>query len=162
MPLDGAPIVRKFTDGSDNLLDLWSDERHTLIASNLTDAQNIGDPLLDSGSMMPGDPAYLGYMPLASVPPLIGTPYSGAVVGGGSYGYSPYSYSPYGIYSPNSPFMIYGGLYAPVYLNRLRPSGVIGIRPGVGAIGGGTSIRTFTPHPAAGPRPGVGRVGGHR
>ena len=71
LPLDGASIVRKFTDGSDNLLDLWSDERHMLIASNLTDAQNIGDPLLDSGSMMPGDAAYLGYVPLASYPPLI-------------------------------------------------------------------------------------------
>jgi hypothetical protein len=166
-PLDGATIVRKFTEGSDNLLDLWSDERHSLIASNLTDAQNLGDPLLDSGSMLPGDPAYLGYVPLASYPPLIGRPYAGPVMVGGypTYGYSPYGYSPYSIYSPYSAFVVYGGLYAPVYVNSMRPGGFGGLRTGYGVVGP-TPIRSFTPRPIGGTRlggvGGVGRVGGGR
>jgi hypothetical protein len=174
LPLDGASIVRKFTEGSDNLLDLWSDERHLLIASNLTDAQSLSDPLLDSTSMMPGDPAYLGYVPLASYPPLIGRPYAGPVAVGGypAYGYSPYGYSPYSIYSPYSAFVVYGGLYAPIYSNPMVrrgglygvSSGFGGLRPGVTVVGGSTPIRTFTaPRPGiTAPRPTAGRVGGHR
>ena len=168
-PLDGATIVRKFTEGSDNLLDLWSDERHSLNASNLTDAQNIGDPLLDSGSMLPGDPAYLGYVPLASYPPLIGRPYAGPVMVGGypNYGYSPYGYSPYSIYSPYSAFVVYGNAlgYSPIYSNGLRRgiySGLTGVRPGVGFVGGASPIRSLAPRPIATPRVGGVRVGGHR
>ena len=166
-PLDGATIVRKFTEGSDGLLDLWSDERHSLIASNLTDAQNIGDPLLDSASMMPGDPAYLGYVPLASYPPLIGRPYAGPVMVGGypSYGYSPYGYSPYSIYSPYSAFVVYGGLYSPIYVNTVRPGGLGGLRTGYGVVGP-TPIRSLAPRPIGGTRVGgvggIGRVGGGR
>jgi hypothetical protein len=168
-PLDGASIVRKFTEGSDNLLDLWSDERHSLIASNLTDAQNIGDPLLDSSSMLPGDPAYLGYVPLASYPPLIGRPYS-AASGYPTYGYSPYGYSPYSIYSPYSAFVIYGGMSAPIYTYSARPgifgysSGLGGLRPGYGGIGSGMIRTPLAPRPVSTmPRVGgIGRIGGHR
>lgn len=180
LPLDGASIVRKFTDGSDNLLDLWSDERKTLIASNLTDSQNIGDPLLDSATMLPGDAAYLGYVPLASYPPLIGQPTAGPIMVGGypTYGY-PYGYSPYSIYSPYSAFMVYGGMgyYTPLYTtNPFRPGSLAGystgigtLRPGIGTIGGmspgigSTPYRTLTPRPTIGARPiSPGRVGGGR
>jgi hypothetical protein len=182
LPLDGATIVRRFTEGSDNLLDLWSDERHSLIASNLIDASNIGDPLLDSDTMMPGDSAYLGYVPLASYPPLIGRPYTGPIVVGGypSYGYSPYGYSPYSIYSPYSAFVIYGGLYGgrgygSIYSGSIRPgglggfsSGLGGLRPGFGGISAGpTAIRSLVPTAprpiTVGPRPvGGARIGGGR
>jgi hypothetical protein len=172
LPLDGATIVRRFTQGSDNLLDLWSDERHTLIASNLTDAASINDPLLDSSSMIPGDSTYLGYVPLASIPPLIGRPYSGSAGIGAypGYAYSPYAYTPYSIYSPYSPFMMSGpyALYAPVYTTARpgfagigrSPTFGGGLRPGFGGVSAGP-VRTLTPvaprpvgtpHPVTAPR----------
>ena len=75
MPLDGAPVVKKFTEGSDGLLDIWSDERHSMIASNMLNSQSITDPLFDSGQDAAGDylsyaGPYGGYIPLAAMPPV--------------------------------------------------------------------------------------------
>ncbi len=166
LPLDGATLVRKFTQGSDNLLDLWSDERHSLIANNITDAQNIGDPLVDP------DP---DYAPLSGYLPLIGPPYgpaiNGPAISGGSYSggtystlaypYGVYPYSPYGLpYSPYGlyPYGIYAGplLSGTLYRNAIgRPLGITGIstpgltglRPGQIGIGSPSGIRPFAPRP---------------
>lgn len=177
LPLNGAPIVRAFTDGSDGALDLWSDERHTMIASNLTDAQSIGDPLTDPDPTLAGNYGYPGYIPMLGYPGMIGGPYPGGVyttLGYGMPGYGMPGYNPYGIYSPYSPYGIYGGagIYSPLYLRTVRPSGVVsypsvfggGLRPG-GIVGGvvtpGT-IHTFTPsRPATVVRPGA-HIGGRR
>ena len=67
MPLDGAPVVKRFTQGSDGLLDIWSEERGSLIASNMVNSQSISDPLLDTGPAVPADLAsYIGYVPMAN------------------------------------------------------------------------------------------------
>src|SRR5579863_8499593 len=99
MPLDGAPVVKRFTEGSDGLLDLWSEERGSLIASNLTNSQSISDPLLDTGPGVPADLAsYIGYMPLAMPPVgLNGYPGVNGYPGltGYGYGYYPGLFSPY-------------------------------------------------------------------
>lgn len=69
LPLDGASVVRRFTRGSDGLLDLWSEERGELIASRLLSAGAISDPLLDSGPGVPSDfSSYIGYLPPGSLP----------------------------------------------------------------------------------------------
>jgi FecR protein len=97
-PLDGAPVVKRFTEGSDGLLDLWSAERGALVASRLTNAQTITDPLLDSGPGVPADlSAWIGYVPAAPAPPLTARVYGG-------YGLqSPYLQSPYLL----SPYLMY-------------------------------------------------------
>jgi hypothetical protein len=173
LPLSGAPIVRRFTDGSDNMLDLWSDERSSLIASNLNDAQNIGDPLTDPDPdpTLAGTFPYPGYIPMLNYPAAIGGGYGGYSTLAYPNGIYP-SYSPYGVYSP---YGIYGtaGIYSPLYLNALRrgvvvnsPSGLIGLRPG-SSINSGT-IHTFSPrpvitsHPVTAPHTAAPHVGAHR
>jgi hypothetical protein len=165
MPLDGAPVVKRFTEGTDGLLDIWSDERHSLIASNLSNSQSIYDPLVDSGPDGLGDSlaslgAYGGYIPMAGLPTVMG----------GYYGYTPYGYSPYG-YNPYSySYLSYVVVPRPAYSRVLT---LYGLRTG-------TTATIFGPRPATGtiyvPRPTVftprptgptavhvgGRVGGHR
>jgi hypothetical protein len=172
LPLDGAPVVKRFTDGADGLLDVWSDERHSMIASNLVSSQAISDPLLDSGpdsaDYLAAIGPYAGYMPLAAMPPLMG------YYGYGAYGYSPYGYSAYpygypgygyGVYSYLAP---YPGYVRPSYSRVLSYSqirtGITGLGPRPISPGLISSPRpVFGPRPAAGTRVGgVGRVGGRR
>ncbi|HTA41119.1 MAG TPA: FecR family protein [Bryobacteraceae bacterium] len=165
MPLDGAPVVKRFTDGADGLLDIWSDERQSLIASNLFNSQGITDPLLDSGGTDAGADylaalgPYAGYIPLATVPPVMGGYY-----GYGSVGYSPFGYPTYG-YSGYSPFgysLVYPyGAIRPTYSRVLsiygtRPGSTTIIRPpvfGVRPTTVGTSGTISAPRPVFGPRP---------
>lgn len=168
MPLDGAPVVRRFTDGADGLLDIWSDERQSLIASNLLGSKAITDPLLDSGGTdaaadyLAALGPYAGYIPLATAPPVMGGYY-----GYGSVGYSPFSYPTYG-YNPlgytgfgNSLVFPYGAIrpnysrVLSIYGTRpgsttiIRPP-VFGVRPTtVGVPGAGISA----PRPVFAPRP---------
>lgn len=149
MPLDGAPVVKRFTQGSDGLLDLWSEERGSLIASNMINSQSISDPLLDSGPAVPADLApYIGYVPLATIPP----------VGLNSYAYS----SLYPGYSVFSPYPGPGVMaFAPVRpaLSLYRPrygygyeSAYRGVYSGRSAFPGGVGIGS-TPRPVFVPRP---------
>jgi hypothetical protein len=178
MPLDGAPVVKRFTEGADGLLDIWSDERHSLIASNLLDSQSITDPLLDSGQNGSGDylsslGAYGGYIPMAGLPSMLGGYYGYNTLGFGGLGYyggysayalNPYGYNPY-IYSAVRP---YGGVIRPAFPQGIS---VYGVRP--------PSASIFAPRPASGtvniPRPVFaprpvgtsavhvgGHIGGHR
>jgi hypothetical protein len=152
LPLDGSSVVKRFTQGSDGLLDLWSEERGDLIASNLVNSQSISDPLLDSGPGVPADLAsYIGYVPLASVAPLGPGSYSLAYGG---------PFSPYGGLSSAGIFQPYPAaafLYAP---RRYTP--IFTSRPVAGTIGGRTAgfgytvtpPSIFTPRPTIGARPG--------
>jgi hypothetical protein len=91
MPLDGAPVVKRFTQGSDGLLDLWSEERGSLIASNMLNSQSISDPLLDSGPDVPADLAsYIGYMPMVTMAPAGVNPYGYSFLYPSYTGFSPY------------------------------------------------------------------------
>jgi hypothetical protein len=91
MPLDGAPVVKRFTPGSDGLLDIWSEERGSLISSNMASSQSISDPLLDTGPAVPADLAsYIGYIPMATLPPLGVNPYGYAYPNPYYAGYPPY------------------------------------------------------------------------
>ncbi len=169
MPLDGAPVVKRFTEGSDGLLDIWSEERGSLIASNLVSSQSISDPLLDTGPGVPDDLAsYIGYMP--AIPP-------GGI---GPYGMNPYGVNPYGYsylypnYSAFSPYPSLVVAMAPLrtasylYTPRYGYTSIYSVHPrfpsGLG-IGGGTTPRpVFMPRPAVTvPRIGGAlRVGGRR
>lgn len=165
LPLDGAPVVKRFTDGADGLLDVWSDERHSMIASNLASSQGITDPLLDTGPDISGDylgaigslGPYAGYMPLATVPPLMGYGYGGLGYGGLGYGslYSPYGYSAYSTFG----YLPYPGIAVPSYSRVLS---FYQIRTGIGVLGNrpiGSGLTT--PRPVYGVRPtGAARVGG--
>jgi hypothetical protein len=175
MPLDGAPVVRRFTEGSDGLLDIWSEERGSLIASNLTNSQSISDPLLDNGPGVPDDLAsYIGYMPMptmAAIPPGGMSPYGMYPYGVNPYGYYNYLYPNYSGFSPYpslvvamAPLRTASYLYTP----RYGYSSIYSVRPrfpsGLG-IGVGTTPRpVFTPRPAVTvPRiGGAVRVGGRR
>jgi hypothetical protein len=111
LPLDGAPVVKRFTQGSDGLLDLWSAERGALVASRLTNSQTITDPLLDSGPGVPDDlSAWIGYVPAAPAPPLTARVYGG-------YGLqSPYLLSPYPMYPyPGVSISAFAPLISPGY-----------------------------------------------
>jgi hypothetical protein len=132
MPLDGAPVVKRFTQGSDGLLDIWSEERGSLIASNLANSQAITDPLLDNGADVPADLAsYIGYMPVV-MPPVGLNPY-----GYGGYGY-PYpgytAFSPY----PSLAVLTYSGLRTTpslsLYGSSLYGSSLYRLRPGFTSI----------------------------
>ena len=165
LPLDGAPVVKRFTDGADGLLDVWSDERHSMIAGNLASSQAITDPLLDSGPDISADylaamGPYAGYMPLAAMPPLVMGGYGyGTGLGYGGLMYNPYGYplSGYGMYT----YLPYAGIAQPSYSRvlsyyqiRTGGIGVLGNRPiGVGL--------TSSPRPVYGVRPaGPSRIGG--
>jgi hypothetical protein len=182
MPLDGAPVVKRFTEGSDGLLDVWSEERGSLISSNLTNSQSISDPLLDTGPGVPDDLAsYIGYMPTMGTMGTMGTMATMPAGGMTPYGLNPYGVNPYGYYNylyPNySAFSPYPSLVmamAPMrmasslYTPRYGYTSVYSIHPrfpsGLG-IGGSTTPRpVFTPRPAVTvPRiGGAVRVGGRR
>lgn len=164
MPLDGAPVVRRFSDGADGLLDIWSDERQSLIASNMLNSQSISDPLLDPGGTDAGSDylaalgPYAGYIPLATVPPAMGGYY-----GYGSVGYSPFQYPLYGYsaigFGSLSPYGVLPyGMVRPTFSRVLSiytprvgaTTSIFGLRPGtVGAVGGVSPARpVFSPRPA--------------
>jgi len=166
MPLEGASVVKRFTEGTDGLLDIWADERHSLIASNLSNSQSIYDPLVDSGPDGSGDylsslGAYGGYIPMAGLPTVMG----------GYYGYTPYGYNPYGYnpYGYNS-YLSYVVIPRPTYSRVLTiyglrtgtTSSIFGPRPTTGTINIPRPV-IFAPRPTgtSGVRVG-GRVGGHR
>jgi hypothetical protein len=157
MPLDGSPVVKRFTQGTDGLLDIWSDERGSLIASNMVNSQSISDPLLDNGPAVPDDLAsYIGYGGLPPSTSGLGT-YGSTVVyptypGYGYPGY--YGYSPY----PTLATLLIPAIRRPtsilLYSPRTGYSGSIyTLRPGytgyTGYTGGvSSSSRTvFTPRP---------------
>ena len=147
MPLDGAPVVKRFTQGSDGLLDIWSEERGSLIASNMVNSQSISDPLLDQEPAVPADLAsFIGYMPMTTM------------AGVNPYGYS-YLYPNYSGFSP------YASLVAVAYL-PIRPSarlyvpryGYSSVNAGRPVFPGGLGIVSaprpvvFTPRPTTVPR----------
>jgi hypothetical protein len=182
-PLDGATIVKRFTEGSDDLLDIWSDERHFMVASSLSSAQTLTDPATSDDSQSgSGDlGAYLGYIPPATIPPApiaplasVYNPYSAGLLGlgYGSLGYGGFGYGNYagiGIY----PMYIYSGMYnRPPQLMRHSLTGsspgsftpgrpVYGYTP-VGTLGGPRPVGTITRTPGVGfsPRPVVGAGAG--
>jgi len=153
MPLDGAPVVKRFTPGSDGLLDIWSEERGSLISSNMANSQSISDPLLDTGPAVPADLAsYIGYIPVGAMPPLGMNPSVALNPYGYGYGY------PYPYYSGFPP---YPGLailaYQPIrtasylYTPRLGYTSIYSPRPG---------YTVSTPRPTLYvPRPTAPRVG---
>jgi len=149
MPLDGAPVVKRFTQGSDGLLDLWSEERGSLIASNMANSQSISDPLLDSGPDVPADLAsYIGYMPMVTMPP----------AGLNPYGYS-FLYPSYSAFSPYQGLAVvaFAPLRPPLSLYRPRygySSVYSGVYSGRSAFPSGLGIGS-TPRPVFAPRPAV-------
>jgi hypothetical protein len=152
MPLDGAPVVKRFTQGSDGLLDVWSEERGSLISSNMVNSQSISDPLLDTGPAVPADLASLiGYMPMTTLPPVGVNPY------GYSYLYPNYlGFSPY----PSLMVMAYPAyrtasyLYTPRYGYSSISSGRSMFPGGLG-IGSAPRPVVFAPRPTTPPRVGV-------
>jgi hypothetical protein len=158
MPLDGAPVVKRFTQGSDGLLDLWSEERGALIASNMLNSQSISDPLLDTGPAVPADLAsYIGYMPMATMPPVGLNPYGYSYLYPSYTAFSPYPSlamvalapfrRPWTTYMPYTPRVGYGSVYSGVYSRPGFPSG----------LGISTPRPVFTPRPVTpAPRVGVG------
>lgn len=178
MPLDGAPVVKRFTDGSDGLLDIWSSERGSLIASNIQNSQSITDPLLDDGSAgVPADLAsYIGYLP-----PLPPAPAGGLNPYGYGYVYPSYTVlSPYPAlatifipaYRPATHMLLYTphvGGYGSIYTTR--PSyGVTGYgigstyHPAYVSRPAGIAPRSvgIAPRPVGGVHVGAVHVGGHR
>ncbi len=163
MPLDGAPVVKRFTQGSDGLLDIWADERSSLIADKMVNSQSVTDPLTDNGPDLSADLTaplgpYAGYIPLAAAPTIVG----GGYAYGGGYGYGPYGlglgYSSYGFGLGFAPIYA-GAIYAspiyprfgvPAYATYPRPLGLTNPRYG------STSIFASRPAPSGGitvPRP---------
>jgi hypothetical protein len=150
LPLDGTSVVRRFTQGSDGLLDLWSAERGELIASNMVNSQTITDPLLDPGPGVPSDLAsYIGYVPLASLAPL----------GTGSYAVAYGPFSPYTALSVGvlRPFPAATFLYAPRrYTSTFASRPVVGSGVGIGIGSRGVGLGLTQPRGIYVPRPGYG------
>ena len=178
MPLDGSTIVKRFTQGSDNLLDIWSEERGSLIASKMINSQSISDPLFDTGPAVPDDLAsFIGY----------GAALPSSTAGLSTYGAGAYptypAYSAYPAYPAYAGYPVYPGypgyygigpnpglttLLIPAYRRPASillytprtgySSSVFTSRPGytgyAGAAGVSSPARTtFTPRPAYTPRP---------
>lgn len=171
-PLDGAPVVKRFTQGSDGLLDLWSEERGSLIASNMVNSQSISDPLLDSGPGVPDDlSSYIGYVPLAAIQGSGADPYG---YGGSPYGYGnmmPYPgvmpgfYPGFGISAlgfapyPTAAFLYTPRRYTPVFASRPTfPSSIGIVRGGIGTLSPTRSV--FVPRPGITPGITATRPGG--
>jgi hypothetical protein len=165
MPLDGAPVVKRFTQGSDGLLDIWSEERGSLISSNMANSQSISDPLLDNGPAVPADLAsYIGYMPMTTIPAL------GLNAGLNPYGYS-YLYPSYSGFSPYPSLAIltYPAIRRSstlLYVPRYGYSSVNSGRPlypaGLGIVSPPRPV-VFAPRPTTvAPRVGVGIHPGRR
>jgi hypothetical protein len=152
MPLDGAPVVKRFTPGSDGLLDIWSSERGSLISSNMASSQSISDPLLDTGPGVPADLAsYIGYIPMATIPPMGVDPY------GYGYPYPSYpGFSPYPSLAVMAfpPIRTATYLSVPVYGYSSIYSGRPLYSPGVG-ISSTPRPTVFVPRPTTVPRVGV-------
>jgi hypothetical protein len=156
-PLDGSSVVQRMTDGADDLLDIWSQQRNRLIYFNLSSAQHIGDPQTDPGLADPG-PAYAGglggwpgYMPLATIPPLGNNLYLNPVPAYAySYGYGFYTPSPFGFYGIGSTFgYVPGYRFAPLYPGGLYPYRGISSRPVIPGFAGAPP----GPRPVVGARP---------
>jgi hypothetical protein len=117
--LNGATVVRRMTDGNDDALDLWSQQRNRLIYLSLADSRNITDPgTADPAAVSDADlNTWLGYIPSAGVLPLTG---SYGAVGMPGYGY----------YSPWSTLAFYGPLYGGYgmgFAGLGYPGGVYGV-----------------------------------
>jgi hypothetical protein len=163
MPLDGAPVVKRFTQGSDGLLDIWSEERGSLIASNMVNSQSISDPLLDQDPPVPADLASLiGYMPMTTMPAV-------GLSGVNPYGYS-YLYPSYSGFSPYASLVAMGyapirpavRLYVPRYGYSSVNSGRLVFPGGLGIVSTPRPV-VFTPRPTTVPRVVVPiRPGGRR
>jgi hypothetical protein len=154
-PLDGSSVVQRMTDGADDLLDIWSQQRNRVIYFNLASAQNIGDPQDDPGSADAGAlysagvysgagsaglSGWPGYLPLATIQPMTNL-YVNPLPG--YYGiYAPFPYGVYGVASRVG--FVSGYRFAPVYPGTLSPYRGISFRPAPGF--GGTS-GTLTPRP---------------
>jgi hypothetical protein len=172
MPLDGSSVVKRFTEGTDSLLDIWSDERGALIASNMINSQSIHDPLFDTGPAVPDDLAsYIGYG--SALPPAPGgmSTYGSTVVYptySGIYTYPGYpGYPGLSVYTPYpslaTALLIPGYrrqssllLYAP----HNGYSSVFTARPGYTGYSGGIGVSSpgrtvFAPRPVTtvGPHP---------
>jgi hypothetical protein len=178
VPLDGTTVVKRFTEGSDDLLDIWSDERHFMIASSLSNAQGFTNPADsdDSQTADSGLGAYLGYVPAATIPPApiaplagIYNPYPAGMLG---LGYGTYLgtgtfpiylnsgfYYPAGIYYPTSDFLRRGSVgyrpYSPIPLRTPGLSPAYGYRsPGMISRTPGVISRPpgigYTPRPIGG------------
>ena len=145
------------------MLDIWADERSSLISDKMVNSQSVTDPLTDNGPDLSADLTaplgpYAGYIPLAAAPTIVG----GGYAYGGGYGYGPYGlglgYSSYGFGLGFTPIYA-GAIYAspiyprfgvPAYATYPRPLGVTGPRYG------STSVFANRPTPSGGitiPRP---------
>jgi hypothetical protein len=162
LPLDGASVVKRFTRGSDGLLDLWSEERGELIASRMLSAGAISDPLLDSGPGVPADfSSYIGYLPPGSLP-LPVTALSAPV----GFGYGPF-YPAFGFYPapgfaaivprPTTAFL--NVPRRPVLSFPERSISVFAGRPSIFGITAPPPRTVFTPRPGVSIAPGT-RGGG--
>lgn len=178
MPLDGSSVVKRFTEGADGLLDIWSDERGALIASNLANSQSISDPLLDTGPAVPADlAAYIGWLP--PMPPASGGTYDSVYPTYPGYGYPGYGYPGYGYpgypgypgYAPYGALSLLIPAYRPATSLWIAPrtagySSIYTVRPGyTGSVGSYSSRPTYVSRPViTAPRTvgGVGHVGGRR
>jgi hypothetical protein len=181
-PLDGSSVVQKMSDGSDDLLDIWSQQRNRLIYFNLASTQNIADPQ-DNPSMTDADPTYSagayppgayppgypggystglngwpGYVPLATIPPLTSNlylnPYVGVYYGAYPYGmYGSVMHLVYRTVSYSRAGYVSGYRFAPVYPGGLNTYRGISTRPFT--PGYVSTPRPATPHPVM-PRGGIG------
>lgn len=187
--LTGAPVVRRVTEGADDALDLWSQQRNRVIYLSLANDRNILDPgTADSATGDADLSAWLGYMPPAAILPLTGS-YGAVSVPGYGY-YSPWSalafYGPvYGMYPGlGYPGIGYGAVgvygmsvrygyrttpgyrYTPIYpgsAGTFSPRPIGGVRIGVPGAGSGISFpaRPVAPRPVA-PRPFAPHITPHR
>jgi hypothetical protein len=161
--LADSSVVQRMTDGSDDLLDIWNQQRNRLIYLNISSAQTIGDPGVDSDVNAGGGSvdAYLGYLPPAGISPMTGFGlysggpyYGGPMYGGfGTYPYSGYSFYGVGYRAPGVGFGYASGYrYTPLYQGAYRPGTIRALTPGYGAwpsqpIRGGISVgRPAVPH----------------
>jgi hypothetical protein len=100
LPLAGSTIVQRMTEGSDDVLDLWSIQRNRLIYLGLASAQRIGDPGVDTDTDVnaflgiPADPGTASWL----LPPV------GPLPSGGVY-FAPFSTFGYGY--AGGPYLLY-------------------------------------------------------
>jgi len=142
LPLDGASVVKRFTQGTDGLLDLWSEERGELIVSKMVNSQTIGDPLLDFGPGVPADLAsYIGYIPVTP----LAVPVPLAI---GGFGYAGFARYPGFSVSALAPFPNASFLYVP-----RRYTSVFAGRPVVSGTIGAPQRNIFVPRPVLTMRP---------
>lgn len=178
LPLAGSSIVQRMTEGSDDMLDLWSLQRNRLIYLNLASAQRIADPADNTGADvnaflgMPADAGiWTGLLPPPTTLPAAGvyfTPWS-------TFGYG-YAAGPYSFYSNRAihgflPGYGYGYGSGLGYIRRPYPGVAYpGVSPGYRPVNPGfrtgpTRPVGSVPQPVPGtgmPRPVAPHIPGHR